>query len=69
MPTKSRKLEILSQDKATKKVKTSQNILTPRICKWKGPPNNQLSELFVCIIRNFIYNQKAVIRSSLGDSC
>lgn len=41
--------------------KNSQNILIPRIRKWKGPLNNQLFRLFVCIIRNFIYNQKAVI--------
>ena len=38
MPTKRRKLEILSQDKATKMVKNSQNILIPRIRKWKWPP-------------------------------
>ena len=46
LPTKRRKFEILSQGKATKKVKTSQDTLAPHIRKWKGPPSNQLLKLF-----------------------
>ena len=36
MPPKRRKPEILSQGKSTKKVKTAQNTLTPRIHEWEG---------------------------------